>query len=41
MRIRKDWYKEDQAAKQAEVDKTETSLQSGGDYGQIKIGNKS
>lgn len=40
MRIRKDWYQEDQAAKQAEVDKTETSLQSGGDYGQVKINQK-
>lgn len=38
MRIRKDWYKEDQAAKQAEVDKSESALQSGGDYGQLKIG---
>jgi hypothetical protein len=38
MRIRKDWYDEDQAAKQAEVDATEQRAKSSGaDYGDVKI----
>lgn len=38
MRIRKDWYKEDQAAKQAEVDKTEQRAQKeGADYGKVEV----
>lgn len=38
MRIRKDWYQEDQAAKQAEIDATEQrSQKSGADYGKVEI----
>lgn len=38
MRIRKDWYQEDQAVKQAEIDTMEQRAQkSGADYGKIEI----
>ena len=38
MRIRKDWYQEDQAGKQAEIDTMEQRAQkSGADYGKIEI----
>src|ERR1700693_2007104 len=41
MRIRKDWYEEDQAAKQQEVDATEESITNPSDrdggYGKIKL----
>lgn len=38
MRIREDWYEEDQAAKQAEVDATEQrAAKSGADYGKVEI----
>ena len=39
MRIKKEWYDEDQAAKQAEIDTIEKTIQGGegGDYGSIKV----
>ena len=38
MRIRKEWYDEDQAAKQAEIDATENRAKSSGaDYGKVEI----
>lgn len=39
MRIQEDWYKEDQVAKQADIDAKESSLHSRGDgqYGELKI----
>lgn len=38
MRIRKDWYQEDQAVKQAEIDATEKrSKKEGADYGSVEI----
>lgn len=40
MRIKKDYYDEDQAAKQAEVDSVEQTMKSGGgraDYGKVTI----
>lgn len=38
MRIRKEWYKEDQDAKQAEITQNEQRLQkSGADYGKVEI----
>ena len=39
MRIRKDWYDEDQKAKQVDVDRLEQSIKSnsGGDYGKVSI----
>jgi len=45
MRIRKDWYKEDQAAKQREIDEVEQTikrdaLQGEGRYGQVEFGRK-
>lgn len=42
MRIKKEWYDEDQAAKQEEVDKTEQSIMGnpGGEYGAVKIETK-
>ena len=41
MRIRKDWYKEDQAAKQQQVAQTEATVKQvakGGMYGKLEIG---
>jgi hypothetical protein len=41
MRIREDWFKEDQAFKQKMVDDTEQTMKrSGSDYGQIKISDR-
>ena len=42
MRIRQDWYDEDQAAKQEEIHQLENSLQgdSGSDYGKLEISRK-
>ena len=42
MRIKKEWYDEDQAAKHADVDASEKAIQSGdgGDYGSIKVETK-
>jgi len=42
MRIKDDWYKEDQAAKQEQVDDLEATIKSdsNGDYGSIKIEQK-
>lgn len=38
MRIRKDWFQEDQAAKQAEIDATEQRTQKqGADYGKVEV----
>ena len=39
MRIKKEWYDEDQAAKQVEIDNIEQTIQGGegGDYGSIKV----
>jgi hypothetical protein len=38
MRIREDWFKEDQAAKQAEIDATEQRTQKqGADYGKVEV----
>jgi hypothetical protein len=37
MRIQKDWYKEDQAIKQAEIDATEQTMKKDADYGQVRI----
>jgi len=41
MRIKKEWYKEDQVAKQKQIDETEKSMKSdatrGSDYGSIKV----
>jgi hypothetical protein len=44
MRIRKDWYEEDEAAKQREVNATEETMKAdalkSGDYGKLEIGRK-
>jgi hypothetical protein len=37
MRIRKDWYQEDQDAKQAEIDELEAQQKHRADYGSMKI----
>jgi hypothetical protein len=37
MRIRKDWYQEDQAEKQAEIDEVEQQQKNRADYGSLKI----
>jgi len=37
MRIREDWYKEDQAAKQALVDSTEQTMRKDADYGKVEF----
>lgn len=42
MRIREDWYKEDQEAKQAHVNETEAAMKKdalkGADYGKLELG---
>ncbi len=42
MRIKKEWYDEDQAAKQADIDATEQALKStsNSDYGKVEISRK-
>lgn len=43
MRIPKEWYDEDQAAKQASIDEIEAAMRSdlpGGDYGSISVGRR-
>ena len=44
MRIKKEWYEEDQAAKQAEIDKTEAAMKSdalkNSDYGSLNFHRK-
>lgn len=37
MRIKKEWYAEDQAAKQADIDEKERALQPEGTYGKIDL----
>jgi len=37
MRQRIDWYKEDQAAKQAQIDELEGTMNSSGDYGKVEL----
>ncbi len=37
MRIKKEWYDEDQAAKAASIAETEQSMNKAGDYGKVEI----
>lgn len=37
MRIREEWYKEDQNAKQTEIDELEATMKTRGDYGKLEI----